>query len=385
MSNRFNVKELLKETLNKLKGNESGQVLILVMLLLLVSGLLLPPLLSLSMTGISTGQVYEQRMYEYHAAESGIEYAIWKIKNDPPDDYPVTFQLPEDLDGKVINVTIDKDGEVYQITSTATSDSNSNTTIESYVQPVYGLFDFAAAALDGDITISGNTIIESYPDPDKTHVYAKGDILMQGKVEVHGDVTATGSVTLQGKSSVTGTITTNAPPVQIDKLDASEYQQEANAGVPVYGNLFITESCTLGPTHIYGNLYIASSAVVTLTGTVWVDGSIVMSGSGYIEGTSTMIAVGNVEITGGGTFEPEDLPVLVSTDGNILTAGNQQVSAVLYAPKGTIIVTGGAGIFGGVIGKAAIIETSSTFCYELELADSHDSYDKLAILTWEIN
>jgi cytoskeletal protein CcmA (bactofilin family) len=370
--------------MNKLKGNESGQVLILVMLLLLVSGLLLPPLLSLSVTGISAGQMYERRTLELHSAEAGIEFAMWKIKNDLPDEFPHSFQLPEDVNSKAVTVTITKIGQAYRITSTAMTDSNSTTTVESYVQPVYSLLDFAAAALDGDITISGNTIIESYPDPNRTHVYADGDILLQGKVEVHGDVTATGRVTMTGQSSVTGTITANAPPIEIGELDTSAYLHEADGGTPIYGDLSITESCTLGPTHIYGNLSIASSAVVTLTGSVWVGGNITMSGSGHVEGTSTIVAVGNIEVTGGGTFEPEDLPFFISTTGNIRTAGNQQVFAVLYAPNGNVIVSGGAGIFGGVIGKAAIIETSSTFCYELELAERHGGHGALKVLTWKI-
>ena len=365
--------------------SESGQVLILVMLLLLISVLLLPPLLSLSMTGISAGQMYEKRMHEYYAAESGIDYAMWKLKNDLPDEFPHSFQLPEDLDGKVITVTIAEDGQVYQITSTATTDSNSSTTVESYVKYLYGFADFAAASLGGDITITGNTVIESYPDPNKTHVYANGDISLEGQVEVRGDVTATGTVTLTGSSSVTGTITASAPPIEIYELDTSGYLQEADAGTPVYGDLSITESCMLGPIHIYGDLYIASSAIVTLTGSVWVDGNISMSGSGRIEGTSTMVAVGNIEITGGGSFEPEDLPFLVSTEGNIMTAGGQQVSAVLYAPNGNIIVSGQAGVFGSVLGKVVIIETSSTFCYGSELAERIGGRGKLEVLTWKIS
>ena len=69
----------LKRVLKQVKS-ESGQVLILVLLLLLVSGLLLPPLLMLSMTGINAGHIYESKAHEAYAADSGLDHALWQLK-----------------------------------------------------------------------------------------------------------------------------------------------------------------------------------------------------------------------------------------------------------------------------------------------------------------
>ena len=109
----------LRRVLKQVKS-ESGQVLILVMLLLLISGLLLPPLLSISMTGISAGQMYESKTQEAYAADSGLAHALWQIKyGDLPSvltspaydiyDYNTTwsYDLSEQLNTKDVNVSVE--------------------------------------------------------------------------------------------------------------------------------------------------------------------------------------------------------------------------------------------------------------------------------------
>ncbi|UCB43370.1 MAG: hypothetical protein JSV77_01610 [Dehalococcoidales bacterium] len=71
--------------------SEGGQVLVLVLLLLLIGGLLLPPLLSLSMTSLSTGQMYEANTGEVYSADSGLAHALWQIKYG---DLASTFTSP---------------------------------------------------------------------------------------------------------------------------------------------------------------------------------------------------------------------------------------------------------------------------------------------------
>ncbi len=109
----------LRKVLKQVKS-ESGQVLILVMLLLLVGGLILPPLLSLSMTGINAGRVYEGKTHEINSADSGLEHALWQIKYGDLEtfltspsydvyDYNTTwsYNLSEQLNGEDVNVSLE--------------------------------------------------------------------------------------------------------------------------------------------------------------------------------------------------------------------------------------------------------------------------------------
>ncbi len=74
----------MKRIANKLKREEGGQALILVLVLLLVGGLMIGPLLGFMGTGLAAGQVHEQRMDELYAADAGIEDAIHKMLTDNP-------------------------------------------------------------------------------------------------------------------------------------------------------------------------------------------------------------------------------------------------------------------------------------------------------------
>ena len=92
--------------MNLLSKRESGQAIILVLILLLIGGLMLPPLLTFVSTGLKVSQLYEQKTDELYAADAGVEDALWKIKNDIPnflDPYQIT-----DINGLSVEVDIDE-------------------------------------------------------------------------------------------------------------------------------------------------------------------------------------------------------------------------------------------------------------------------------------
>lgn len=96
-----------------LSKGESGQSFILVLVLLLIGGLMIPPLLSLVNTGLKSNQVYQQKTDELFAADTGIEDAFWKIKHDASLDAlgygdPYPYSLPQQVNGVPVNVTVTK-------------------------------------------------------------------------------------------------------------------------------------------------------------------------------------------------------------------------------------------------------------------------------------
>ncbi len=86
----------MKKALNKLRGNERGQALIGVLVLLVMGGLTIPPVLTYVSTALSAGQIQEGRIDELYAADAGIEDALWRIKNDEvpldPYDYDTEYR-----------------------------------------------------------------------------------------------------------------------------------------------------------------------------------------------------------------------------------------------------------------------------------------------------
>ena len=88
----------------KLNG-ERGVALLLVLILLLVGSIIIIPLLSFMMTGLKTGQAYEQRMYELYAADAGINDGIWRVRHPPlSENY---YRLDEDVNQKEVWVKLE--------------------------------------------------------------------------------------------------------------------------------------------------------------------------------------------------------------------------------------------------------------------------------------
>lgn len=78
--------------LARIKKGESGQgALIAVLLLLVLGSLTIPPLLGLVQTGLKAGQIHEAKLQEFYAADSGVEDALWQIKNDKMEDLFGTY------------------------------------------------------------------------------------------------------------------------------------------------------------------------------------------------------------------------------------------------------------------------------------------------------
>jgi len=104
--------------LKKINKKESGQALILVLVLMLVGALIITPLLGFMSTGLMVGQVFEEKMDRLYAADAGVEDAIYNIitptaphydelqgldEGDPFPSYTLT-----DINGLQVTVNITK-------------------------------------------------------------------------------------------------------------------------------------------------------------------------------------------------------------------------------------------------------------------------------------
>lgn len=175
--------------LSKFIKGQKGQALPIVLVLLVLGGLVIAPTLQHASTSLKGHEVLERKSDELYAADSGIDYALFKMSNGETtiNDYQ--------LNGKTVSVNITDMGDgSYLITSTATtSSSGSSTTIRTGVSASGGSFDYL---FDNAITSNGDVDI-------------KGDVV--------GNVTASGTV--GGEENVTGNVTDNVP---IDNWPSAE-------------------------------------------------------------------------------------------------------------------------------------------------------------------
>jgi hypothetical protein len=137
-------------TFNKLRRDEKGQALILVLILILLGGIIIGPLLAHISSGLKVGkEVYEERMYGQYAADSGVEDALYKIKFDDP-------ALPEDWEG------IWEDPDIYSTSHPYTISGVNGNDVDVTIQPFWiltGLEDPSKGMLPhSEMVVVGNTV-----------------------------------------------------------------------------------------------------------------------------------------------------------------------------------------------------------------------------------
>jgi hypothetical protein len=324
--------EARKIDVSRLIKDESGQALVLTLLLLLISGLITAPLLSYMGTGLLTGEVYETRTAELYAADAGVEDAVWKIENkdgylpcnpaSPPRAYNIT-----DVNGQSVDVTITSEISVdditytYRVLSTATGDG-SGTQIEAYIGAFNKYGDYGDL-LDQVIT-SQNEIdfpphwedlvepsegehapVEYYDDPwptaeelidfylddveDGTHYYSDTVIDIAGVDMELGPLYVEGELTIQNSSNtpatltLTGTIysteetsisygTSQNKPMTLDLNDQTIFVASSSTGSGQEA-LKIGDKCTLvgsGTVIAVGDIYFKPNTEAGVTDPIFV-------------------------------------------------------------------------------------------------------------------
>lgn len=98
--------------------SQKGYALILVMILLLVGSLIIAPLLALMMTGLKAGQVNEEKMFAFYAADAGIEDALWRIAHvgeaGHPENLPTnSYYLGGTVNDMLVSVLIEESIDFY--------------------------------------------------------------------------------------------------------------------------------------------------------------------------------------------------------------------------------------------------------------------------------
>ena len=312
------------------KNRQSGQALIMALILLALGSLLVVPLLGNTFTNLGYHQTIECKTVNSYTADSGVEYVLTKLYNRPGAYTSENLTESFTLNGRSVDVTAEYlSGGIYKVTSVASGGGCGSTGITCYINLSAGAFAYAIAGKD-NIYLS-NALVDSAPDPGDGDICCNGDIrLVGGSVLVNGDALAVGTIT---GIEVTGTVTEGSDPVTFPGDYSGLYRQMALEGGTHTGNLKIEENRDLGPLYIDGDLEVKPNVIVTLTGTVYVTGNIKVE-NGRFEGQENLCAEGDINISGGG-YGSEIIPIFTSAFGDIRLVG-PVVDAVVYAPNGTV-------------------------------------------------
>ena len=340
---------------------ESGQIIILVLILLALGPLLVVPMLNQSISSQKYHRIIETNTLTAYAADAGIEYGYCEVYNNPEDIQTSPLEEILYINNATVNVTAEyvPSMAAYRITSTATSTDNKSITIESYVIIEIGLFGNAFAC-DGNLEIY-NTDLTS-DEPGECDVYANGNVLLNNS-SVDGDLYAAGNITLKN-SDVTGDIVEGATVLDFPPIDPAPHEEAAKEG-GTSGDVRLKGGgpYSLGPLYIDGNLDI-TNADVTLEGTLYVTGDVDINNA-TISGFGDIVAEGNISLTNYKFYvdDPDTLPLVMSINLKIdLTndEGDPGTEAVLYAPNDEILLSN-VNVYGSVAAKTIVVSNSQIF------------------------
>jgi predicted acyltransferase (DUF342 family) len=269
----------MKEAIRRIIRGEKGHVMELVLTLLTVSGLIMAPLLGLMSTGLVAGQIYERKTDELYAADAGVEYAIWHLQQwgDPDDVLELT------VNGKDVTVEMEElphdcyELATYEITSTASSDDGSSTTVLAQVTGITLYMD--------ELFLDANAGTVYLPN----NVYVEGDVTLSAEVHIVGDLKAGGNVVLN-QGSLIGGIVCVAGDLTLNNnatIEASVYV----GGDLTINNLALIES----DLHVVGSVTVSGSA--DIIGGIHAGGNVVLDGqSPQVYGD--VCSNGNVSVSG---------------------------------------------------------------------------------------
>jgi len=354
----------MKIAVKRLIKDEKGQAMVLALILLLIGGLICAPLLAYMGTGLIVGEVYEKKADELYAADAGFEDAIWKIDHKDevagpwpcnPSSPPLAYNI-SNVNSKSVDVSIgyaEIGGQIYyKITSIATTDSNSHTTVESYVEFIPG----------GELNIFGGALA------------SEGDISLGKDSTVTGDIYHCGTLDAGSNFVHDGEDMGCAPfPSSSENLAfAQAFMDEALAGETWEGNMNISSDTTLGsPNHysyITGDLTVSKAVTITLDGIVYVKGSISASKDLTITGSGSIIAEGDIYMSKLANYTVTGDSIIMSLYGDITLKKSDpgdelSINALIYAPNGAVTFDKDMTVIGGVVAKSIQADKDGSFTF----------------------
>ncbi|HHY76703.1 MAG TPA: hypothetical protein GX500_08070 [Firmicutes bacterium] len=226
------------------------------------------------------------------------------------------------------------------------------------------VFGYAAVALDGNVSMSGNSSTTS-AEPLEGDVYAAGDIILKGNAKVGGDALATGSVSLSGNARIAGSILDSVGALRFGVPTIEDCLREAGLSAADVESL-IEDAKSLPEKRSAGSFTVPTGTVLGTKGTYsWVDGDLIISGNATVTLDGVLVVSGNVTVKGNARLVGKGVIISESPAAHAINVeGNGRVvedggSILTVAWSGGIKVTGNAVLAGGIVAAGDIVLAAS--------------------------
>jgi len=303
-------------------------------------------------------------------AEAGLDYAAWRIYNETPTSYPITFartDLPEGSFSATVDIYLDADGNPVPnsllVVSTGLSQgwtAQVKAVGQYLISPGENssVFDNALFS-DADMEIQGTAdIIGS--------VHSNANITVKGSPSVVGDVSAAGWINDPNKR-IQGTTTPYSAKKSLPTVDLQYYRGKASK--------------------VYSRPQ-TFSGTIDLDGVIFVDGDVDISGQ--VSGKGVVVATGTIRVNGNVTLANPDSDAfaLISTK-KVKVNGTARIEGAIYAHNAEMPAVieglGTADVLGAVV--ADLITSGGTLKVEyekptVEMPGASEAPVQLDVISW---
>ncbi len=277
-----------------------------------------------------------------------------------------------DMGNGQYDVEIELSGDDYfSITSTGTVRDQSRTVRVHARAPTEGLA-FAYALFSNGVIDGAGTGEVSGGDTGEGNIHANQDIIITGSAFISGNATASG--TIVGSDNIGGSVSEGQPPISYPQLDLEHYRQIAEDNNQIHD----------------GDLDLSSSRTPP-GGVLWVNGDVHVGGGGRNNPatfTGLLIATGDIkQASHYRHYQKDDLPSMISRDGNIHLSGQtQHLEGLVYTGSGRIKFSGGSGFRGAIMAwdKIDLKGNWDVVEYDLQEPELEEGDERIQVLAWEM-
>ncbi len=321
-------------------------------------------------------------------AEAGIDKAVYQLNQNGS----YSGETNTALDAGVYTIVVSNvNTNTKRLTVTGSVPNATNPVATKVVTVLVNIntstisFHYGAQVGAGGLTMSNNSQVTG-------NIYADGPITGDGIIT--GDATSASStglingVTVQGTARAhslsnctvgedayyqtisscpvagtkhSGSADSATEPMPISDAQIDAWETFATTGSVINGNYTLNGTQTFGPALINGNLTI--NGTLKLSGIVWVKGNIIFGNNSGLTVSSitgnegailiadfpgseatkgTVSLSNNVEISGNGSAGSYPMVLSTNSGSTAITLGNNAESVILYASRGTIVVSNNA-------------------------------------------
>ena len=327
-----------------------------------------------------SNKVMEQQAV--NLAESGVDYAIWKLSKTAGSFYGDGTEISAGTTGTFF-VTVEDDSPNFKtIRSTgyvpdfANKRSQAAVEVQVYVGGENIAFNYAVQVGTGGASMANSATING-------NLYSNANITGSGSSTIYGDAYAVGTIS-SPDPLVTGTKNPGTQNQPLPQVDYQYWKNAASAGDTESTNCTISNNISIGPKKYDCNLLITNNAIVTLSGPLWVTGNFSMSQGGTtlklndsFGSNGTVIVVdGTISLTQGGVLQPTNATpkgyILLATTSTLdpaITISQGGATALFYALQGGAELSQTASVVALTADKLTL-KNSATLNYDTGLASS---------------